>query len=632
MKGEIHLEKKEFKAESKRLLDLMVNSIYTHKEIFLRELISNASDAIDKIYYKTLTDENLKFDKDNYYIRIVPDKENRELRIIDTGIGMTKEELEDNLGTIAKSGSLSFKKENEIKDGYDIIGQFGVGFYSAFMVADNVTVITKSLGSNEAYKWESQGVDGYTIDACEKDTVGTELILKIKENTEDENYDEYLEDYRLENLIKKYSDFIRYPIKMDITEKKLKEGSENEYEDHVEEQTINSMVPIWRKNKNELTKEDYDNFYSEKHYGFDKPVKHIHISTDGAVMYNAILFIPERIPFDYYTKEYEKGLELYSNGVLIMNKCSDLLPDYFSFVKGIVDSEDLSLNISREILQHDRQLKLIAKNIKNKIKSELVSLLKSERDKYEEFYKSFGRQLKYGVYSEFGSNKDILQDLLMFYSSKEKKLVTLDEYISRMTEDQKYIYYATGDSVERISKLPQTEMVVEKGYEILYLTEDIDEFAIKMIMSYKEKEFKSVSSGDLGIEDKESESNIENEDADNKELFEKMKTILSDKVRDVKTSKRLKSHPVCLTNDGEISIEMEKILNSMPNNENIKADKVLEINVNHNIFKALKEAYEKDEEKLTLYTNLLYNQALLIEGLAINDPVDFTNDICKLMI
>ncbi|WP_315121714.1 molecular chaperone HtpG [uncultured Clostridium sp.] len=626
------MEKKEFKAESKRLLDLMVNSIYTHKEIFLRELISNASDAIDKIYYKTLTDENLKFDKDNYYIRIVPDKENRELRIIDTGIGMTKEELEDNLGTIAKSGSLSFKKENEIKDGYDIIGQFGVGFYSAFMVADNVTVITKSLGSNEAYKWESQGVDGYTIDACEKDTVGTELILKIKENTEDENYDEYLEDYRLENLIKKYSDFIRYPIKMDITEKKLKEGSENEYEDHVEEQTINSMVPIWRKNKNELTKEDYDNFYSEKHYGFDKPVKHIHISTDGAVMYNAILFIPERIPFDYYTKEYEKGLELYSNGVLIMNKCSDLLPDYFSFVKGIVDSEDLSLNISREILQHDRQLKLIAKNIKNKIKSELVSLLKSERDKYEEFYKSFGRQLKYGVYSEFGSNKDILQDLLMFYSSKEKKLVTLDEYISRMTEDQKYIYYATGDSVERISKLPQTEMVVEKGYEILYLTEDIDEFAIKMIMSYKEKEFKSVSSGDLGIEDKESESNIENEDADNKELFEKMKTILSDKVRDVKTSKRLKSHPVCLTNDGEISIEMEKILNSMPNNENIKADKVLEINVNHNIFKALKEAYEKDEEKLTLYTNLLYNQALLIEGLAINDPVDFTNDICKLMI
>ncbi|MEW9096061.1 MAG: molecular chaperone HtpG [Clostridiaceae bacterium] len=626
------MEKKEFKAESKRLLDLMVNSIYTHKEIFLRELISNASDAIDKIYYKSLTDENLKFDRDNYYINIVPDKNNRELRIIDTGIGMTKEELEENLGTIAKSGSLAFKKENELKDGYDIIGQFGVGFYSAFMVADSVTVITKALGSNEAYKWESRGADGYTLGVCEKDGIGTEIILKIKENTEDENYDEYLEEYRLENLIKKYSDFIRYPIKMNITERKLKEGSENEYEDHIEERTINSMVPIWRKNKNELTKEDYDNFYSEKHYGFDKPVKHIHISTDGAVMYNAILFIPERIPFDYYTKEYEKGLELYSNGVLITNKCSDLLPDYFSFVKGLVDSEDLSLNISREMLQHDRQLKLIAKNIKNKIKNELISLLKNERDKYEEFYKSFGRQLKYGVYSEFGSNKDVLQDLLMFYSSKEKKLVTLDEYISRMTEEQKYIYYATGDSVERIAKLPQAEMVEEKGYEILYLTEDIDEFAIKMIMSYKEKEFKSVSSGDLGIEDKENENNTENEDTANKELFEKMKTILSGKVNDVKTSKRLKSHPVCLTNDGEISIEMEKILSSMPNNEGIKADKVLEINVNHDIFKALKEAYEKDEEKLALFTNLLYNQALLIEGLPINDPVEFTNDICKLMI
>ncbi|GAA0722465.1 molecular chaperone HtpG [Clostridium malenominatum] len=626
------MEKREFKAESKRLLDLMVNSIYTHKEIFLRELISNASDAIDKIYYKTLTDENLKFHKENYYIKVVSDKDKGELKIIDTGIGMTREELEENLGTIAKSGSLAFKKENEIKDGYDIIGQFGVGFYSAFMIAEKVTVITKALGSDEAYKWESKGADGYTIEVCEKETVGTEIILKIKENSEDENYQDYLEEYKLRNLIKKYSDFIRYPIKMDITERKLKEGSDNEYEDHVEEQTINSMVPIWTKNKSELTKEDYDNFYFEKHYGFDKPVKHIHISTDGAVMYNAILFIPERIPFDYYTKEYEKGLELYSNGVLIMNKCSDLLPDYFSFVKGLVDSQDLSLNISREMLQHDRQLKLIAKNIKNKIKSELLSLLKNERNKYEEFYKSFGRQLKYGVYSDFGSDKDTLQDLLMFYSSKEKKLITLDEYISRMTEEQKYIYYATGDSVERIAKLPQTEMVEEKGYEILYLTEDIDEFAIKMIMSYKEKEFRSVSSGDLGIEDKENENKTENEDAANKELFEKMKTILSDKIKDVRTSKRLKSHPVCLTNDGDISIEMEKVLSSMPNNENIKADKVLEININHNIFKALKEAYEKDEEKLALYTNVLYNQALLIEGLPIDDPVEFTNNICKLMI
>jgi len=610
----------------------MINSIYTHREIFLRELISNASDAIDKIYYKALTDEKLEFNKDDYYIRIVPDKEKRVLKIIDTGIGMTKEELEDNLGTIAQSGSLAFKKENELKDGYDIIGQFGVGFYSAFMVAETVTVISKALDSDQAYKWESQGADGYIIEPWEKDSVGTEIILKLKENTEDEKYDDYLEEYRLKNIIKKYSDFIRYPIKMNITKSKLKEGSENEYEDYVEEQTINSMVPIWRKNKNELTKEDYDDFYSEKHYGFDKPVKHIHISTDGAVRYNAILFIPGRIPFDYYTKEYEKGLELYSNGVLIMNRCSELLPDYFSFVKGMVDSEDLSLNISREMLQHDRQLKLIAKNIKNKIKNELLALLKDDREKYEEFYAAFGRQLKYGVYSDYGTNKDVLQDLLMFYSSKEKKLVTLDEYIARMADEQKYIYYATGESNERIEKLPQTELVAEKGLEILYLTEDIDEFALKMLMSYKEKEFKSVSSADLGIEDQENKKDLENEEAASKELFSKMKSILSDKVKDVRISKRLKSHPVCLTNDGEISIEMEKVLSSMPNNQNIHADKVLEVNMNHDIFKALKEAYEKDQNKLTLFTKLLYNQALLIEGLPINDPVEFTNDICQLMI
>lgn len=610
----------------------MINSIYTHREIFLRELISNASDAIDKIYYRALTDDTLEFDKDDYYIKIIVDEKNRVLKIIDTGIGMTKEELEDNLGTIAKSGSLAFKKENELKDGYDIIGQFGVGFYSAFMVAETVTVISKALDSEEAYKWESQGVDGYTIEPWEKDIVGTEIILKIKENTEDEKYDEYLEEYRLKDIIKKYSDFIRYPIKMDVTIKKLKEGSESEYEDYVEEQTINSMVPIWRKNKNELTEEDYGNFYSEKRYGFDKPVKHIHISADGAVRYNAILFIPERIPFDYYTREYEKGLELYSNGVLIMNKCSELLPDYFSFVKGMVDSEDLSLNISREMLQHDRQLKLISKNIKNKIKNELLALLKDDRDKYEEFYKSFGRQLKYGVYSDFGSNKDMLQDLLMFYSSKAKKLVTLNEYISGMADDQKYIYYATGESNERIDKLPQTELVTEKGFEILYLTEEIDEFVLKVLMAYKEKEFKSVSAGDLGIEDQENENNSEAEHTANKGLFERMKTILSDKVKDVRISKRLKSHPVCLTNDGEISIEMEKILNTMPNNQNIKADKILEININHNVFEALKDSYEKDQEKFVLFTNLLYNQALLIEGLQINDPVEFTNDICKLMI
>ncbi|MCR1934135.1 molecular chaperone HtpG [Clostridium tepidum] len=625
------METKQFKAESKRLLDLMINSIYTHKEIFLRELISNASDAIDKIYYKTLTDDSLKFEKDNYYIKVISDKENRILKISDTGIGMTKDELENNLGVIAKSGSLQFKKENEIKDGYDIIGQFGVGFYSAFLVSDDVTVISKAFGSDEAYKWNSKGAEGYTIEPCEKDSYGTEIILKIKDNTEEENYDEFLDEYRLKSIIKKYSDFIRYPIKMDLTKTKPKEDNKEEFEEYKEEETINSMVPIWRKNKNELKKEDYENFYAEKHYGFDKPIKYIHTRVDGVVSYNAILFIPEKTPYDFYTKEYEKGLELYSNGVLIMNKCGDLLPDYFGFVKGIVDSEDLSLNISREILQHDRQLKLIAKNIKTKIKNELENLLKKDRDKYEKFYESFGRQLKYGVYSDFGSNKDVLQDLLMFYSSKEKKMVTLAEYVSRMPEDQKYIYYAVGESNERIEKLPQIEVVLDKGYEVLFFTDDIDEFAIKMLMKYKEKEFKSVSSGDLGIEAEEKENISNSDDNENKELFEAMKEILSGKVKDVRASKRLKNHPVCLANEGEISIEMEKVLNSMPNNQNIRADKVLEININHDIIKALKNSYATDKDKFKLYTDLLYNQALLIEGLTINDPVEFTNNICKIM-
>jgi molecular chaperone HtpG len=625
------LETKQFKAESKRLLDLMINSIYTHKEIFLRELISNSSDAIDKIYYKALTDNSITFEKDDYFIRVNADKENRILTISDTGIGMTKDELDENLGVIAKSGSLKFKKENELKDGYDIIGQFGVGFYSAFMVADAVTVVSKAFGSEEAYKWESRGIEGYTIEPCEKDTVGTDIILKIKENNEDENYDEFLEQYKLRSIIKKHSDFIRYPIKMEVTQSRLKEGSEKEYEDYTEEQVINSMVPIWRKNKNELTKEDYEKFYSEKHFGFDKPIKHLHISVDGAVSYNAIVFIPEKTPYDFYTKEYEKGLELYSNGVLIMNKCADLLPDYFGFVKGIVDSEDLSLNISREMLQHDRQLKLIAKNIKSKIKSELEALIKNERDKYEEFYKSFGRQLKYGIYSDFGANKDVLQDLVMFYSSKDKKMVTLDEYVSRMPEGQKYIYYAAGESIERIEKMPQTELVLDKGYEILYFTDDVDEFAIRMLMNYKEKEFKSVSSSDLGIEADENENSTKEIENESKELFESMKDILTDKVKAVKASKRLKNHPVCLSNEGELSIEMEKILSAMPNNQNIKADKVLEINVNHDVFKVLKSAYENDKDKLNLYTNILYNQALLIEGLPVNDPVEFTNNICKIM-
>ncbi|QNR69024.1 molecular chaperone HtpG [Paenibacillus peoriae] len=626
------MEKKQFQAESKRLLEMMINSIYTQKEIFLRELISNASDAIDKIYYKALTDDQLVFDKENYYIKVTADKDNRTLTLRDTGIGMTKEELENNLGVIAKSGSLAFKNENESKDGHDIIGQFGVGFYSAFMVADVVTVTTKALGSDTAYKWESTGADGYTIETAEKDEVGTEIVLKIKANTEDESYDEYLDEYRLKALIKKYSDFIRYPIKMDITGKRLKEGSDNEFEDYEEEQRINSMVPIWRKNKSELTDEDYQNFYAEKRYGYDKPLQHIHVSADGAVVYQAILFIPENIPFDFYSKEYEKGLELYANGVLIMEKSPDLLPDYFSFVKGMVDSESLSLNISREMLQHDRQLKLIAKNIESKIKGQLLTLLKNDREKYDQFYKSFGRQLKFGVYNDYGRHKETLQDLLIFYSSTEKKQVTLDEYVSRMPEDQKYIYYASGESNERIEKLPQTEMVADKGYEILYFTDDIDEFAIKMLLSYKEKEFKSVSSGDLGIETDENEKETEAEQNDNKELFEYMKGLLEGKVSSVKASKRLKTHPVCLSADGEVTIEMEKILNAMPNNADVKANKVLEINVNHAVFNSLKEAFDKDKEKVNLYTALLYNQALLIEGLPLQDPVEFTNDICKIMV
>ncbi|EDT27881.1 molecular chaperone HtpG [Clostridium perfringens] len=622
------MEKREFKAESKRLLDIVINSIYTNREIFLRELISNASDAIDKVYYKTLGDSSLTFNKDDYYIKIKPNKEERTLTISDKGIGMTEKELDENLGVIAKSGSLQFKKENEIKDGFDIIGQFGVGFYSGFLVADKITVITKAFGADKAYKWESDGVDGYTISEAEKDSFGTDIILHLKANDEDENYDEFLDEYKLKSLIKKYSDFIRYPIKLDVTKSRVKEGTENEHEEYVEEETVNSMVPLWRRNKNELTDDDYNNFYVEKRFGFDKPLRHMHISVDGMISYNSILYIPENIPYDYYTKEYEKGLELYSNGVLIMEKCSELLPDYFGFVKGIVDSQDLSLNISREMLQHDRQLSRIAKNIKTKIKNELESMMKNDRESYEKFYKSFGRQLKYGVYDDFGMNKDELKDLLMFYSSKEKKMVSLAEYVERMAEDQKYIYYAVGESNERIEKMPQTEMVLDKGYEILYFTEDVDEFAIKMLMNYKEKEFKSVSSGDLGIESEE-ENKKENEE--NKGIFEAMKEALGEKISAVKASSRLKNYPVCLSSEGEVSIEMEKILSAMPNNQGVKAQKVLEVNTNHEVFNSLKDALENDKDKFNLYTKLLYNQALLVEGLSIEDPVDFTNDICKLM-
>ncbi len=625
---------KQFKAESQRLLELMINSIYTNKEIFLRELISNASDAIDKSYYGSLVDSSISFNKDDFYIRITADKENRTLTITDTGIGMTKDELENNLGTIAKSGSLSFKNENEAKEGVDIIGQFGVGFYSAFMVSDVVIAKSRSINSDEAYKWESKGTEGYDIEPTQKEKVGTEIILKIKPNTEDENYDEFLDEYKLKTLIKKYSDFIKYPIKMMVKKSKVKEGtdkegSEKEYEDYFEDETLNSMVPIWRKNKNELKPEDYDQFYMDKHFGYEKPLKAIHASVEGLASYNTLLFIPAKAPYDFYTKEFEKGLELYSNGVLIMEKCGDLLPDYFSFVQGLVDSADISLNISRELLQQDRQLKFIAKKVKDKIKSELSLMLKNDREKYDEFFKNFGKQLKYGVYSDFGTNKEVLQDLLLFYSSTEKKLVSIDEYVSRMKEDQKFIYYATGESIEKIEKLPQTELVKDKGFEILYFTDDIDEFAIKILVNYKEKQFKSVSSGDLGIESDEKED--EKEVQENKDLFDFMKEALNGKVKDVKASKRLKTHPVCLANEGELSIEMEKVLNMMPNNPNLKADKILEINTNHEMFNAIKKAFEEDKDKVKMYSNLLYNQALLIEGLSIEDPVQFANDICQLI-
>ncbi len=625
------MAKKQFKSESKRLLDLMINSIYTHKEIFLRELISNASDAIDKSYYKSLTDNSIEFNKDDFYIRISVDEDERTLKVSDTGIGMTKEELDSNLGTIAKSGSFDFKANNEAKDGIDIIGQFGVGFYSAFMIAEKVTVITKALGSEEAFKWESYGADGYTITPCEKDTVGTDIIMKIKKSTGDDDYDEFLDSYSIKNLVKKYSNFIKYPIKMMMKKRRKKEGSENEYEDYFEDEILNSMVPIWRKNKSELEPSDYENFYMEKHFGFDKPLKYTHVSVEGITSYNAILYIPSRAPFDFYTKEFEKGLELYSNGVLIMNKCGDLLPDYFGFVQGLVDSADLSLNISRETLQHDRQLQFIAKKIKEKIKSELLSMLKDERDNYVAFFNNFGRTLKFGLYSEWGSNKETLQDLVMFYSSTEKKLVTLDEYISRMKDDQKYIYYATGENVNNIAKLPQTELVSEKGYEILYFTDEIDEFAIKVLMNYKEKEFKSVSSADLDLKSEGEEDKKDSEE--NKDIFSFMKEALNGKVKEVRASKRLKTHPVCLAAEGELSIEMEKVLKAMPDNmaNDVHAEKILEINTEHKMFEKIKSAYENDKEKLKKLSSVLYSQALLIEGLQIEDPVQYANDVYELI-
>ncbi len=626
------MEVKQFQAESKRLLDLMIHSIYTHKEIFLRELISNASDAIDKLHYRSLTEENVKVDSAAFEIRIDLDKEARTLTISDNGCGMTKEELESNLGVIAKSGSLAFKQENEAKEDIDIIGQFGVGFYSAFMVSDKVTVISRPYGSDTAYKWESEGADGYTIEECQKDSYGTTIILHILENREEEDYDEYLDSYRIQGIVKKYSDYIRYPIKMMVEKSRPKEGSEGEYETYTEEVTVNSMVPIWRKTKAEVTEDDYNQFYKEKFFDFTDPVRVIRSSTEGTATYTALLFIPARTPFDYYTKEYEKGLQLYANGVLIMEKCADLLPDYFSFVKGLVDSQDLSLNISREMLQHDRQLKIIASRLEKKIKSELLSMQQNDREKYDAFFKNFGLQLKFGVSNDYGAHKDLLKDLLEFYSSTEKKLVTLKEYVERMKEDQKFIYYACGDTVEKIDRLPQTELVKDKGYEILYLTENVDEFALKVLHEFDGKEFKSVSAGDLGFEETEAEKKEdEAQEKESQELFTFMGEALAGKVKAVRASKRLKSHPVCLSSDGELSLEMEKVLNAMPTDEKVKAERVLEINEGHPIFATLTHLYETDKEKLKDYAALLYDQALLIEGFPIEDPVAYSNLVCSLM-
>lgn len=622
---------KQFKAESKRLLDLMINSIYTNKEIFLRELLSNASDAIDKLYYQSLTDKSIKVNKKDLCIKIEIDKENRLLKIIDTGIGMNKEELENNLGMIAKSGSLQFKEENEKKKDVNIIGQFGVGFYSSFMVSDDVTVISKKYNEEDAYKWESTGAEGYTITKDEKDTYGTTIILKIKLDNEEYNYSDFLDTYTIETLVKKYSDYIRYPIKMNVTRRELKKGSKDEYEDVTKEETLNSMIPLWKKDKNKITEEEYNNFYQSKFYDYENPIKVIHTSVEGMTSYKAILFLPAHAPFDYYSKEYEKGLALYSNGVLIMDKCSDLLPDYFGFVKGVVDSDDLSLNISREILQQDRQLKLIASNIEKKIKSELESMLKDERDKYEKFFKEFGMQLKLGVYNDYGMHKDELKDLLLFYSSKDEKYITLKEYVSSMKDDEENIYYACGETIDKINMLPQVEKVKDKGYNILYLTEYVDEFAIKSLMEYDGKKFINVSEENLDLDTEEEKEEIKKINDENKEMLNSMKEIIGSDISDVRFTHRLKNHPVCLVSEGPVSIEMQKVLNAMPTDKNINAKIILEINSSHKIADKLKELYKSDKERFNEYTKILYSQSRLIEGLSIENPTEISNLICDLL-
>ena len=624
-------EKKQFKAESKKLLDLMINSIYTNKEIFLRELLSNASDAIDKLYYRSLTDDSVKINRDEFSIKIDINKEKRKLIITDNGCGMTKDELENNLGTIAKSGSLAFKEENKSKD-IDIIGQFGVGFYSAFMVSEKIKVESKSIDSDKAYVWKSEGADGYTIKEGKKDSVGTVITLTIKEDTEEENYSEFLDSFRIEGIVKKYSDYIRYPIKMMLEHSHLKEGTDNEYEKHIEETVVNSMTPLWKKNKKDITEEEYNNFYSDKFFDYDKPLKTIHTSVEGQCSYNALLYIPGHLPYDFYTKEYEKGLQLYSSGVLIMDKCSELVPDYFSFVKGLVDTEDVSLNISREILQQNHSLKLISKSIEKKIRKELENMLKEDREGYESFFKTFGMQIKFGVYADYGANKDSLKDLLMFYSSTEKKLVTLNEYVSRMMEDQTSIYYACGESNDKIDNMPQVEVIKDKCYEILYLTEYVDEFALQALTTYDAKKFINVSNENLDLDSEEEKNELKKANEDASDMFDLMKKVLSNNnITDIKYTHRLKNHPVCLSSVGDISVGMEKVLNALPNDSKVNAKMVLEINDSHPIKEKLEELYKNDKEELEKYTKVLYSQARLIEGLHIDNPTEISNLICEIM-
>ena len=622
---------KQFKAESKKLLDLMVNSIYTNKDIFLRELISNSSDAIDKLYYMSLTDSKMSVDRDDLSIDISIDKDKRTLTISDNGCGMTKEELETNLGTIAKSGSLAFKEANEHKKDIDIIGQFGVGFYSAFMVSSKVEVISKAYNSDEAYKWVSTGVEGYEITKSKRDSYGTTITLTIKEDDDNEKYSEYLEDYKIQGLIKKYSDYITYPIKMEVTHSHLKEGSDSEYESVKEIETINTMIPLWKKNKSEIKEEDYNNFYTEKFFDYDKPADIIHTNVEGKCSYNALLFIPSHTPYDFYTKEYEKGLSLYSNGVLIMDKCSDLLPDYYSFVKGLVDSQDISLNISREILQQDAQLRVIAKSIEGKIKKELENLLKNDREKYVSIFETFGRQLKFGVYDNFGMHKDELKDLLMFYSSTEKKLVTLSEYVNRMKENQDSIYYASGESVDKIDMLPQVEQVKDKDYEILYLTDYVDEFVMQVLTTYNDKKLVNVSDSKLDLSSEEEKEQINKVNEKYKEMLSLMKESLNNKVETIRFTNKLKNHPVCLISEGDISIEMQKVINAMPNDQTVQAKLIMEVNEDHPIANKLKRLYNSDKDKLKNYTKVLYAQAKLIEGLPLDNPTEISNLVCNML-